>query len=180
MNVIANVSDLGDAFVTEREGTGHWRLAAREHEVEIATRHGERFDERFSRTLQRRRSSFAPFDFSCLDERELLHAAMIVDSVASLQPVSPFAVRWLLNRLALESIAMTPLKAHVHNGRLVLDEPTDLPEGEIVYLLPVDADELDDDERGRLHEAIHESVEQMKAGETIDAAEALAELRAHR
>jgi hypothetical protein len=27
---------------------------------------------------------------------------------------------------------MQPLKAHVHNGRLVLDEPTDLPEGEIV------------------------------------------------
>ena len=25
--------------------------------------------------------------------------------------------------------AMQPLKAHVHNGRLVLDEPTDLPEG---------------------------------------------------
>ena len=24
--------------------------------------------------------------------------------------------------------AMQPLKAHVHNGRLVLDEPTDLPE----------------------------------------------------
>ncbi len=33
---------------------------------------------------------------------------------------------------------MQPLKAHVHNGRLVLDEPTDLPEGEVVELVPVD------------------------------------------
>ncbi len=30
-----------------------------------------------------------------------------------------------------------PLKAHVQNGRLVLDEPTDLPEGEVVYLVLV-------------------------------------------
>ena len=76
--------------------------------------------------------------------------------------------------------AMPPLKAHVHNGRLVLDEPTDLPEGEVVYLQPVDTDELDDEERGRLHEALRESIEQMKSGQTLDAAEALAELRAHR
>ena len=76
--------------------------------------------------------------------------------------------------------AMQPLKAHVHNGRLVLDEPTDLPEGEVVYLQPVDTDELDDEERGRLHEALRESIEQMKSGQTLDAAEALAELRAHR
>ena len=75
---------------------------------------------------------------------------------------------------------MTPLKAHVHNGRLVLDEPTDLPEGEVVYLQPVDTDELDEDERRRLHDALRESIEQMKSGQTIDAAEALVELRAHR
>jgi hypothetical protein len=32
---------------------------------------------------------------------------------------------------------MQTLRAHVHNGRLVLDEPTDLPEGEVVELVPV-------------------------------------------
>ncbi len=32
---------------------------------------------------------------------------------------------------------MQPLKAHVHNGRLLLDEPTDLPEGEVVELVPL-------------------------------------------
>lgn len=82
--------------------------------------------------------------------------------------------------------SMQPLKAHVHNGRLVLDEPTDLPEGEVVELVRLDevlargGDELDDVERARLHEALHESIEQMKAGQTVDAAEALAALRAHR
>lgn len=75
---------------------------------------------------------------------------------------------------------MQPLKAHVHNGRLVLDEPTDLPEGEVVYLYPVDGDEMDDDERGALHESIRESIEQMNKGQLIDADEALARLCAHR
>jgi hypothetical protein len=42
---------------------------------------------------------------------------------------------------------MQPLRAHVKNGRLVLDEPTELPEGEVVYLQLVDgivADDRDD------------------------------------
>ncbi len=51
---------------------------------------------------------------------------------------------------------MQPLKAQVHNGRLVLDEPTNLPEGEEVELVPVDevlasgGDYLDDEERAAL------------------------------
>ena len=75
---------------------------------------------------------------------------------------------------------MQPLKAHVFNGRLVLDEPTDLPEGEVVYLQPVDADDMSDEERDALHDSIRESLEQMKNGQLIDADEALARLRAHR
>jgi hypothetical protein len=88
--------------------------------------------------------------------------------------------------IALHFEAMQPLKAHVHNGRLVLDEPTDLPEGEVIELVPLDevlangGDYLDDEERERLHESLRESIQQMKAGDTIDAAVALAELRAHR
>ena len=72
-------------------------------------------------------------------------------------------------------MTMQPLKALVKNGRLVLDEATDLPEGEIVYLQPVDTAD-----QARLRETLRESVEQMKAGQTLDGAEALAELRAHR
>jgi hypothetical protein len=81
---------------------------------------------------------------------------------------------------------MQSLRAKVHNGRLVLDEPTDLPEGEVVELVPIDAmlaaggDELDNEERKELHTSIRESIEQMKDGNLIDADQALAELRAHR
>jgi len=81
---------------------------------------------------------------------------------------------------------MQPLKAHVHNGRLVLDEPTELPEGEEVELVLLDevlangGDYLDDEERAELHKALREGIDQMKAGNLIDADEALAELRAHR
>ncbi len=33
---------------------------------------------------------------------------------------------------------MPPLKPHVHNGRLVLGEPTDLPEREVIELVLLD------------------------------------------
>jgi hypothetical protein len=83
-------------------------------------------------------------------------------------------------------MTMQPLKAVVKNGRIVVDEPTVLPEGTEIELVPVDdilaagGDELDDEEREHLHESLREGIRQMKAGETIDAAEAMAELRAHR
>jgi hypothetical protein len=72
-----------------------------------------------------------------------------------------------------------PLRARVRNGRLVLDEPTDLPEGEEVELVRADAADIDEDERA-LHESLREGIRQMKAGETIEADVAMAELRAHR
>jgi hypothetical protein len=81
---------------------------------------------------------------------------------------------------------MRALKAHVRGGRLVLDEPTELPEGEVVELVPLDealasgGDYLDDEERERLHESLREGIRQMKSGHTVDAAKALAELRTHR
>jgi hypothetical protein len=75
---------------------------------------------------------------------------------------------------------MQPLKAIVKNGRIVVDEPTDLPEGEVVYLQPVEADDMSDEERHALHESIRESIDQMNRGQLIDADEALARLRAHR
>jgi hypothetical protein len=70
---------------------------------------------------------------------------------------------------------MQPLKAHVHNGRLVLDEPTDLPEGEVVYLHPVDAsvgdseDGFDEAERRELHGALDEGIAAARAGDHSDA-----------
>jgi hypothetical protein len=81
---------------------------------------------------------------------------------------------------------MQPLKAHVHNGRLVLDEPTDLPEGEVIELVPLDAalanggDDLDEDERAALHAELAASIAETKAGKLVDADEVFAELRAMR
>jgi hypothetical protein len=72
-----------------------------------------------------------------------------------------------------------PLKARVINGRLVLDEPTDLPEGREVYLSVVDeGDDLDDEERAALHASIERSVAQAQAGELIDGDVVMAKLRA--
>jgi hypothetical protein len=72
---------------------------------------------------------------------------------------------------------MQPLKAQVRNGRLVLDAPTDLPDGTEVELLPTDAwDGLDDDRR-KLHEALVRSEEDVRAGRIVPADEFLAELR---
>jgi hypothetical protein len=42
------------------------------------------------------------------------------------------------------------------------------------------AGEFDEEERAQLRQALDEGIEQMKAGQTIDVADALAELRAHR
>jgi hypothetical protein len=77
------------------------------------------------------------------------------------------------------------LRARVRNGRLVLDEPTDLPEGEEVELVRADADDdmegdLSEDERKQLDESIAVSFEQAKNGQLIDGDEVLAKLRAIR
>ncbi len=73
---------------------------------------------------------------------------------------------------------MQPLKAHVRKGRLVLDEPTDLPDGTQVELVPADSwDGLDDEDRLRLHEALERSEADLRAGRVVSADELLAELR---
>ena len=75
-----------------------------------------------------------------------------------------------------ESYVLNVLKAHVHNGRLLLDEPTDLPEGEVIYLQPVSENDFDDEERAALHRELEASISE--PGDLIDAKDVLAELRA--
>ena len=73
--------------------------------------------------------------------------------------------------------------ARVKNGRLVLDEPTELPEGTLIELYdPSDLpdDELDDDELARLDEAIAQSRAEEKAGLARPAEEIIAKMRASR
>ncbi|KYF92035.1 hypothetical protein BE17_24200 [Sorangium cellulosum] len=76
---------------------------------------------------------------------------------------------------------MLPLKARVRDGRLILDEPTELSEGAVVDLVAFggdNLDEVDDDEREALHAALAEGIAQDDAGDTADAEEVLAHLRA--
>ena len=79
---------------------------------------------------------------------------------------------------------MHALKARVENGRIKLDEPTDLPEGQLVELVPLDevlmggGDDLDDKDRVALHESIREGIADLEAGRTVDAKNAIAKLRA--
>ena len=72
------------------------------------------------------------------------------------------------------------LKARVKDGRLVLDEPTDLPDGTEVELLPLDpGDWLADDDRAALHRALSDSAEDVKARRLVDADVVLRQLRSH-
>jgi hypothetical protein len=73
---------------------------------------------------------------------------------------------------------MSDFKARVKNGRLVLDEPTDLPEGAEVDLVPADWwDDLTDDDRRRLEETLARSEQDVGAGRVIPAETVLRRVR---
>ena len=70
------------------------------------------------------------------------------------------------------------ITALVRDGRLVVDSPTDLPEGTTVTLLPLDpGDWLDASDRAVLHQALAQSETDVAAGRLVDAAEVLRELK---
>ena len=70
------------------------------------------------------------------------------------------------------------ITALVRDGRLVVDSPTDLPEGTTVTLLPLDpGDWLDAADRAVLHQALAQSETDVAAGRLVDAAEVLRELK---
>jgi hypothetical protein len=78
---------------------------------------------------------------------------------------------------------MQPLKAHVKNGQIVLDEPTELPEGAEADVLLHTADphhEMDAEERAELLRSIDEGLAAGDAGDEIDFDEYLASLRTRR
>jgi hypothetical protein len=74
---------------------------------------------------------------------------------------------------------MHALKAQVKNGRLVLDEPTDLPEGREVELVIVD-DEFEPQERARLLQTIEDGEKDIEKGDYVDGIEFANELLARR
>jgi len=73
--------------------------------------------------------------------------------------------------------SMKALKAQVRGGRLVLDEPTNLPEGAEVRVALVDGDELDDKERAELHAALLAAEAELDAGQAVSEADLWARVR---
>jgi uncharacterized protein YpiB (UPF0302 family) len=77
-------------------------------------------------------------------------------------------------------------KIRVENGRIQLDEPTDLPNGTELYLVPAEQlddvvllqdDGLEDDEREELLKVIDESLAEADAGNVEDFSKLIAEMR---
>ena len=76
---------------------------------------------------------------------------------------------------------MSGFRARVKDGRLILDVPTTLPEGTVVDLVADDeGDDLTDDERRVLHEALARSKASAEAGHLRPASAILDELRQRR
>ena len=73
------------------------------------------------------------------------------------------------------------VRARVKNGRLVVDEPTELPDGTVVeVVLDDEGDDLDESERKALHSAIDRAWVEVKEGRTRPVEALLEELRARR
>ena len=69
------------------------------------------------------------------------------------------------------------IRARISHGRVIVDEPVDLPEGTVLDLVVDDeGDDLDEAERAALHAALQRSYAEALAGKTRPIAELLAEL----
>jgi hypothetical protein len=90
-----------------------------------------------------------------------------------------------LERETRDLLGMSALKIRVENGRIKLDEPTNLPNGTELYVVPVDElenvvlvqnDGLDDEERQELLRSIDEGIADVDAGDVHDFKEVIASL----
>jgi hypothetical protein len=63
---------------------------------------------------------------------------------------------------------MQVIRATVRNGRIVVDEPTTLPDGHEVELRVVNDDGMSEEERGRLHASIARGIRDGRAGREMD------------
>jgi len=73
---------------------------------------------------------------------------------------------------------MPGLRARIHKGRLIVDEPTDLPEGTVLDLVVDDeGDDMDDAERAALDASIARAVDALHARRFRPAADVVTDLR---
>lgn len=63
---------------------------------------------------------------------------------------------------------MRVIKTTVRNGRIVVDEPTSLPDGREVQLCVVDDDEMSEEERARVHASIVRGLADGRAGREVE------------
>ncbi len=63
---------------------------------------------------------------------------------------------------------MKAIKAHVRDGRVVLDEPTELPNGTEIEFTVVEDDDFGPGERARLDASLELSAAQASAGQLVD------------
>ena len=76
---------------------------------------------------------------------------------------------------------MSQLRARVEKGRIVLDEPTTLPEGTVLDLvLDDEGDDLSDRDRQALHAALEQSWKSLRDGRVQPASAIIDQLRANR
>ncbi len=76
-------------------------------------------------------------------------------------------------------MAMNALKAHVKNGQIVLDEPVELPEGaeaDVLVHVADPHDQMDEQERAALLQAIDEGLADVDAGEVYELKQVIASL----
>ena len=82
-----------------------------------------------------------------------------------------------MRREARYALDMHALKARVQDGRIKLDELTDLPDRKEVSLVILDDDGLNDEERTALLKMVDESLADAEAGDVESFSKLIAELR---
>ena len=61
---------------------------------------------------------------------------------------------------------MNALRAHVENGRIVVDDPTDLPEGTVLHVVPVsDGEDVEQRVDAAWREEVRRRSDRLRAGE---------------
>jgi hypothetical protein len=73
---------------------------------------------------------------------------------------------------------MLAVKAHVRSGRIIVDEPTDLPEGAEIDLVVVGNHDLDQEDELALMASLDRALDDEDADRTVDVDEFLGEARA--
>ena len=72
---------------------------------------------------------------------------------------------------------MLAIKAHVRSGRIIVDEPTDLPEGAELDLVVVGNDDLDEVDHQALMDSLDRALDDEDADRIVNVDEFLEEVR---